>query len=338
MSPGRVPWPRGRLCRTPPNGPAAFVHAVHAAAETHGAEVILPTTEPMLRALGEHAAEAVAPRSGCGPLDGLALATDKLALAQALREVGVPTPETVPGHADPPSLPAIAKPATPTRTESAVLLPDEASLAALRERVDARRWVLQPYVRGTLAAICGVAWEGRVVAAVHQQSPRTWPPAAGVSSFARTIPRHDRREAAVARLIARLGWSGLFELQFLATGEAWYAIDLNPRVYGSLALAVAAGQNLPAIWTELLLGREPDVRPYRLGVHYRVTRNDLRWVAAGVRAGELRSLRALLPHPRTTHACATLSDPVPGLAELMLALRRQRGRPRLPGADPIGTR
>ena len=40
-----------------------------------------------------------------------------------------------------------------------------------------------------------------------------------------------------------------------------YVIDVNPRIYGAIGLAIAAGQNLPAIWTDLLLGRTPLVRP-----------------------------------------------------------------------------
>ena len=46
-------------------------------------------------------------------------------------------------------------------------------------------------------------------------------------------------------------------------------IDLNPRPYGSLALAIGSGLKLPAVWADLLLGREPRLGAYRVGVRCR---------------------------------------------------------------------
>lgn len=76
------------------------------------------------------------------------------------------------------------------------------------------------------------------------------------------------RDAGVRRLMRSIGWSGIFGLQFLRTDAAEYVIDLNPRVYGSLALAVAAGHNLTVMWTDLLLGGRPCPDSYRRGVRY----------------------------------------------------------------------
>lgn len=172
-------------------------------------------------------------------------------------------------------------------------------------------------MKGTLEAICGVAWRGEAVCLMHQESPRIWPPGQGISCFARTVRRDPEREARVRALLAALGWSGIFGLQFLRVGARSYAIDFNPRVYGSLGLAVAAGQNLPAIWADLLLGRRPVIGPYDEGVRYRVVGDDLRALARGWREGCRGTVvEALLPRRGTVHGAFRLGDPGPSLAGL----------------------
>jgi hypothetical protein len=93
-------------------------------------------------------------------------------------------------------------------------------------------------------------------------------------------------------------------------------IDLNPRIYGSLALAVAAKLNLPEIWVNLLLGRRPDVGGYRIGTRFRHEEKDARALALMLAdGGEARwcALRGLVPRRGTTHAVFSLRDPMPVL-------------------------
>jgi hypothetical protein len=56
-------------------------------------------------------------------------------------------------------------------------------------------------------------------------------------------------------------------------------IDFNGRFYGSMALVLAAGPNLPAIWAALATGRPvPEVEAARDGVRYHWLESDLRRV------------------------------------------------------------
>jgi hypothetical protein len=160
---------------------------------------------------------------------------------------------------------------------------------------------VQPFHAGRLLAVSGVAWQGELVCAVHQRALRIWPPDCGISAYAETVPRDDAREAAVAALLAGIGWSGVFQAQFLEADGSAYLIDLNPRVYGSLALAIAAGANLPAVWADLLLGRPPAL--LRLGPG---------------------GLPGLLPRRRTVHAVWSRRDPAPLLATVRKLIPRAR--------------
>jgi predicted ATP-grasp superfamily ATP-dependent carboligase len=180
------------------------------------------------------------------------------------------------------------------------------------KRVAARggRWLVQPYITGTLGAIGGVAWEGRVVCASHQVSPRIWPVERGISSYAVTVAPNAALEEGVARLIELVGWSGVFGVQFIHSKGRSYVIDLNPRIYGSTALAIKAGHNLPAIWADLLLGRDPTPGPYRVGVRYRVEEDDIRAIL------KTRDWRGLIPRRDTVLGVFDPHDPMPSLESL----------------------
>jgi predicted ATP-grasp superfamily ATP-dependent carboligase len=186
--------------------------------------------------------------------------------------------------------------------------------------------LLQPYISGKLHSVSGVCWEGELVCAMHQVSIRLWPLRTGGSSYAETVPPNPELERGIGRLMRALGWSGLFQAQFVRTpGDEHYLIDLNPRTYGSLALAVAAGLNLPGIWLSLLLGRRPYVDGYRVGVRFRNEEKDLRALARMLRNGErLGALRGFVPRRDTTHAIFSLRDPLP----LLTSVEKLPGRVR----------
>ena len=186
-------------------------------------------------------------------------------------------------------------------------------------------WLVQRWIEGSLAAVCGVAWNGDVVCACHQVSQRIWPTDTGISSYATTVPRDAELEDRVRALVRAIGWSGVFGVQFLRAGDRAYVLDVNPRIYGSIGLAIAAGLNLPAIWVDVLLGREPRVGAYRAGVHYRVGENDVRALAQLFRAGHRRdAIAGLLPRPRTVGATFSLRDPGPTLATVARAVAAAR--------------
>lgn len=302
---------------------------IAAAASRHGVAAVLPGTEGTLRALtGRERLFRPGVAIGTTDEETLDLATDKVTLQRVAAEAGLDTLPAVvitPGELEQQAtrlpLPAVVKPVRSVDPRSngrveTVQIAIADDIAAVRRCLQGAhpesRWIVQRRVEGTLAAIGGVAWEGEVVSATHQVSPRIWPVERGISSYAVTVAADPEREAGVARMLRAIGWSGVFGVQFLLTGAAAYVIDLNPRIYGSVGLAVAAGHNLPAIWLDLLLGRRPSVGPYRLGVSYRVEEDDYRALAARWRRGERwAAVRGALPRPRTVHAVFSMRDPRP---------------------------
>jgi predicted ATP-grasp superfamily ATP-dependent carboligase len=199
--------------------------------------------------------------------------------------------------------------------------------------------LVQPYIPGVLVGVAGVSWGGELVCALHQASVRIWPMPVGGSAYAKTIAPNAELEQGVGRLLRRIGWSGLYQLQFIrdSRGEH-FLIDLNTRIYGSLALATAAGLNLPQIWVDLLLGRPPGVGGYRIGVGFRQEENDARALARLLLTdGERwRALRGLLPRHGTAHAIFSLRDPLPLLTSMAKLIRLESHEDKGPSESRSG--
>lgn len=317
--------------------PAGYANEVASLSHGLGASAVLPATESALRALSgrESLFEAAVGTNGVELLDRV---TDKALLAVAGAEAGLPAPPALELRAGddlgPVTYPAVVKPLRTVdatgdgtlRTADVIRVDDEPELE--RALVAAGGPMLvQRYVTGTLAAVAGVAWRGETVVTGHQRSERIWPPGRGITAFGRTVPIDPELDVRVRELVAWSGWSGVFQVQVIDDGERRWLIDLNPRLYGSLGLLVAAGLNLPAIWVELLLGREPAPAAARIGQRYRVEENDVRALAALFRAGRRReALGGLLPRPRTAHATFAWRDPAPAGYVVSKALGRARQR------------
>jgi predicted ATP-grasp superfamily ATP-dependent carboligase len=300
------------ILRVPPVGSPGYRKAVqeHLAA-TPGA-VVLAASDAVLIALD---------------LPGAAL-VDKASLPRAAAAAGLSVPCTrdfmsaadLLAAADDLEYPLVMKATVKTgssentqRIEDAGELP--AAVADLTGPV-----VVQPFAAGVMRAVCGVVADGRLLAAVHQTYLRIWPPDCGTASAAITTEPDLDLEERLPLLLA--GHVGVFQVQLIGD----QVIDVNPRVYGSLPLAVAAGANLPAIACQALTGRHPAglVRG-RPGVRYRWLEGDVRRVLHDARTGALTlraAGRALAPRRRTAHSVESLRDPGPGLVRLADIARR----------------
>ena len=56
-------------------------------------------------------------------------------------------------------------------------------------------------------------------------------------------------------MLAELGYWGLAQVDYVETPAGYTLLDVNPRFYRCLPLAVACGTNLPALWHAVTVGR-----------------------------------------------------------------------------------
>jgi predicted ATP-grasp superfamily ATP-dependent carboligase len=303
-------------------GTDASLLAISSARERFAPYVPLGLPEPELvrRALDKAYVAAEAARVGLPPPRGR-LCEGEAEVVDAARELGYPV---------------VIKPQH-TVVEVSGRMERRASLLAQSE--DHARdavgqtgpLIVQERVNAPVVSFGGVAARGRLLAFAISRYARTWPPLAGNVTFSRTIEPPAGLADRVEALISTLGWDGLFELELLDYGDGRYgAIDLNPRPYGSLALATAAGIPLPAIWCSRLLGQERipgSGGEARIGARYRWEDADIRhlWWRSDDR--DVRAaLVALRPYRRVAHAYWQLRDPAPSLARVVELARAVRTR------------
>lgn len=121
-------------------------------------------------------------------------------------------------------------------------------------------YLLQPLVRGTGEGVFGFALADGVAAwSGHRRLRMMNPHGSGASAAVANPPAPELR-ACVARLMAGIGWRGPFMVELLRAedGTPWF-MEVNGRLWGSLALARRAGLAYPA-WA-VALARDPAFRP-----------------------------------------------------------------------------
>jgi FAD-dependent urate hydroxylase len=340
-----------------------FVEGVRRVAAGSPYAGLIPGTDTTLDALSR-ARERIEPHvpMGLPPHHVVEASLNKLSLAEAGASVGFATPETVVcstpadavAAAERLGFPVILKPVSslievdgaPTRVGS-MRIADAEQLVQMAPSYGIPCLIERPE-EGSIVSYAGVFADGRLLATAASRYLRTWYPKAGNVCFSETIEPSAELTDRVVALLGRLGWQGIFELELIErTDGSYIALDLNPRLYGSVALAIAAGANLPAIWAQWLLGDQPAGANARPGVHYRWEDADFRHALRTARDGHPAKAAAMLaPRAGTAHPYLRASDPGPFVArtiELMrLTSKRRKSTPQahgevaIIGAGPYG--
>ena len=216
---------------------------------------------------------------------------------------------------------------------------DEQALRHVQQSLG--RCIVQRQVAGNVISFGGVATDDGMLGSVVSRYLRTWPPSVGSVCFSKTIAPPSALIGRIERLLSGIGWRGLFELELIQFQDgAVGAIDFNPRIYGSLALAGAAGAPLATLWCAWLLGESPAPATARVGVHYRWEDADARHILWQLRRRDYRGAAlASLPRRGVTHAFFRTWDPLPSVARGVDASRnfarhrRTTASSRLVGVD-----
>jgi predicted ATP-grasp superfamily ATP-dependent carboligase len=204
--------------------------------------------------------------------------------------------------------------------------------SAALEAVEAMRClgarpIVQEHLQGQLMAFTALTdRDAQIVARVQQVSDRIWPLDAGISARAHTVAVDEQLAAGTQRLLEALGWFGLAQLQFIRGHDGIpRLLDFNGRFYGSLALALAAGVDFPAIWARMATGRPVDRAPRgRVGARYQWLGGDLRagYASASGLARSRNVLGSILHVTGSTHSIWSVNDPRPAIAALCSKLIR----------------
>jgi len=207
--------------------------------------------------------------------------------------------------------------------------------------------MVQEYISGVSQGVWSVSGfidqSGHLLGTIGSRKLLQLPREAGVGVCFKTaeVPRHlvDQVEA----LCRKLGYYGVFEVEFLRSGEQHLLIDFNPRYFGQMGFDIARGMELPWLAYLCATGQEhvaaeetlhpssgqPEVNCFRDGV-------NLRWkllaaaIAGAVSARDAKRCLNCLSSPHPSHVDAYLmrSDPGPGAAAIAVTLWRTLRYPR----------
>ncbi|GAC1318318.1 MAG: hypothetical protein NVSMB25_07620 [Thermoleophilaceae bacterium] len=295
--------------------PDGFMQAVGDLARRRGPLFVYPGLEESIDALVDHQdelpAQALIPYSGSTSLRAL---RDKVHLPTIAQEAGLPMPETLAvgaaGRLSPAEnhLPCVIKAVTKVGGgPTAWIVNSLSAYEAVLSRLDPEQVVIvQQLCEGPLASLSLVVdRNGGVVARFQQVALSTWPPGVGPSQHAVSVPADPDLTRSAGALLARAGFWGLAQLQFVGGT----LIDVNPRFYGSLPLALRCGVNLPAAWHAVATGSDVKiVDEYPVGIRFR-------WLEADILAALHGSPRKLFK-PQSGPGVGAMwrgDDPWPGI-------------------------
>jgi hypothetical protein len=187
------------------------------------------------------------------------LALDKRLQLGSAREAGLDVPEwsQLDPEAGPPEgweFPMMLKPALAAEVAEGRLERLSPRLVASVEEFYAvrRSWgpstpaLVQRWVRGDGCGVFGLAHNGVVTHLSAHRRVRMMNPAGSGSSACVSVPPPESLKEPIERMLARVGWQGMFMVELLRSGETWWFMELNGRPWGSLALARRLGYEYPA--------------------------------------------------------------------------------------------
>jgi hypothetical protein len=324
-----------------PNALATALASILARAEP---DVVIGATDLSLTALHGLPPEVAGRRMPPPDAERYAAASDKVGLfALCLKEgIHVPGGVVAPGGFLPTSgelamlgRPLVVRPAHSWRAENGRWIQGSVSYETDRDTL-ARRVDIDPALQAPflvqekiLGEGCGLfllAHEGGIVVAFSHRRLREKPPSGGVSTLCASAAVPDDLLEPARRFAKALGWSGLAMLEFKRDHRSGrpLLLEVNARPWGSLALAAAAGLDLPGDLVRLMQGAKPRSSAFREGVRLRWWWGDVDHFyllekeagRSGSRAMMFALAKALVAGP-VPEAWDTFrrDDPLPFLAE-----------------------
>jgi predicted ATP-grasp superfamily ATP-dependent carboligase len=120
--------------------------------------------------------------------------------------------------------------------------------------------IAQEYIRGFGCGFYGVYDREKLVAHILQKRLKEFPVTGGPSAVAESY--FDERLLDYGKeLCGSLKWHGpiMAEFKYDTKNDDYKLIELNPKLWGSLDLTIAAGIDVPGILVDIALGRRPEI-------------------------------------------------------------------------------
>jgi predicted ATP-grasp superfamily ATP-dependent carboligase len=276
-------------------GADAYVDALLALLDEHPARMLLPAHDGSIEALRARRAElerrVALPLASEAALD---IAVSKARTMALAAEMGIAVPRSIPvtdlddirAALDDVGLPAVIKPVQSwverdgagTRLTSEVVLSVEDAKKSLDYILSAGgQAVIQQWLPGRREAVSLFYAHGRFWARFAQVSHREWGVLGGASVFCESLPLLPDITEPAERLVRTIDLEGCSMVEFRRDREGRPVLmEINPRIAGSVALAISSGVDFPTLVHDWALGGTlREVAAYRTG-------RRLRWLGGDI--------------------------------------------------------
>jgi len=227
-----------------------FLRAVESIDETENYDVILPVGNETWFSFETGASKSLKRKIPMAPTNSYLIACNKAKTIALAEDLGIPIPKTFLSGNPLSKLsrlryPAILKPAFGSGGASIVHNPKDA-LALCRTTLKEREFVIQELVRGDGYGFFALYNKGNRRAHFMHRRIRETPPTGGPSSAAESVLVPELL-ALGSKLLDQLSWHGVAMVEFKRDGESgeFKLLEINPKFWGSLDLAISAGVNFP---------------------------------------------------------------------------------------------
>jgi predicted ATP-grasp superfamily ATP-dependent carboligase len=147
-------------------------------------------------------------------------------------------------------------------------------------------FMIQEYIEGFGSGVFLLFNEGDYIAHFAHRRLREKPPSGGVSVLSKSIGANPEQLAIAKKLLSEVNWHGVAMVEFKVDDQGKpYVIEVNPRFWGSLQLAIDAGVDFPYMLHQLSTDSKSEKPSYR-------ERQKLRWLL-----GDLDSLYLVIRDP-----------------------------------------
>ena len=262
--------------------------------------LIVPATEASLLGLRQLDEDDPLRRKAVIPGNhALDIALDKEKTWKLAGELGIPVPASILFSSMAETSAAEQFPVVLKPTHSKVMLAGELrtlAVAVVKDEAERqehlRRWLpVTPVQQQQYVSGCGVGVEllfnqGKKVWHFAHERVHEYPLSGGASSYRRSITPPAKMLNDAERLLTALKWHGVAMVEFKmdSKGKYWL-MEINPRLWGSLALSIDVGVDFPAGLLQIACGQQPDAQPqYKIHYYTRDLRTDLAWLKCNLLA------------------------------------------------------
>ena len=193
--------------------------------------------------------------------------------------------------------------------------------------------LIQEYVPGFNYSVAAVYNKGRSRAFCCIKVQRAWPRSGGNSCYRETVPLDPIMKMHAERLLEKLNWHGIAEVEFKLDprDNIPKLMEINPRFWGSLCVAVKAGVDFPYLLYKIAMDGDADgTINYKVGVKGRLLEQELFYMVSLIKdfplnsGARIRDLKLFVNwlkfyEPGLFYDLFEVNDPLPFLFRIALA-------------------